>query len=177
MEVIRQYFPGLDSGQAERFEALAPLYAEWNAKINVISRKDIDQLYLRHVLHSLAIARIVSFRKGTSILDAGTGGGFPGIPLAILFPEPTFYLADSIGKKIKVVSEIYTSLGLKNVTVLNQRVESIDQRFDFLVSCAVTCLGAFYSRSEEHTYELQSLKRISYAIFCLKKPKNKTQTL
>src|SRR3546814_19821856 len=101
MEVIRQYFPGLDSGQAERFEALAPLYAEWNAKINVISRKDIDQLYLRHVLHSLAIARIVSFRKGTSILDAGTGGGFPGLSVHILFPKTTFYSDASIGMNKK----------------------------------------------------------------------------
>ncbi|QEC53306.1 16S rRNA m(7)G-527 methyltransferase [Anseongella ginsenosidimutans] len=145
MEVIRKYFPSLEATQSEQFEALEALYTDWNAKINVISRKDIDHLYERHVLHSLAIAKVNSFKDGTWVLDAGTGGGFPGIPLAILFPETSFYLADSIGKKIKVVKEVAESLGLKNVTAANQRVETIDRRFDFVISRAVTRLPEFYS--------------------------------
>lgn len=145
MEVILNYFPKLDAVQSERFEALEGLYRDWNTKINVISRKDIDQLYERHVLHSLAIAKVISFKSGTRVLDAGTGGGFPGIPLAIFFPETEFWLADSIGKKIKVVREVAARLGLKNVTAVNQRVEAIDREFDFVVSRAVTRLSPFYS--------------------------------
>ncbi|HYH55819.1 MAG TPA: 16S rRNA (guanine(527)-N(7))-methyltransferase RsmG [Anseongella sp.] len=144
MEVIRKYFPGLDARQRQQLEALEELYVRWNAQINVISRKDIAHLYERHVLHSLAIAKVLSFKSGTAVLDAGTGGGFPGIPLAILFPETTFYLVDSIGKKIKVVAEVAEGLGLKNVKAEKRRVEELQLQFDFVVSRAVTRLSEFY---------------------------------
>lgn len=120
-----------------------PLYAHWNEQINVISRKDIEQLYERHILHSLAIAKVIQFKKGTKILDVGTGGGFPGIPLAILFPEVDFLLVDSIGKKIKVVKEVAQALELKNLRALHSRAEQIDEKFDFVVSRAVTTLPDF----------------------------------
>lgn len=139
-KVIYEYFPGLDTGQKARFEALEALYLEWNARINVISRKDAGELYTRHVLHSLAIAKVCTFEPGARIMDVGTGGGFPGIPLAIMFPEAHFTLTDSIGKKIMVVTEIADALGLENVTPLNCRAEAIDQRFDYVVSRAVTAL-------------------------------------
>ncbi len=144
MELIKKYFPNLTSVQIKRFENLAPLYSEWNSKINVISRKDVDKLYERHVLHSLAIAKVINFIPGTRILDVGTGGGFPGIPLAILFSESEFLLVDSIGKKIKVVNEIKTSLKLENVKSLKSRAEEIDGEFDFVVSRAVTSMPVFY---------------------------------
>ncbi len=142
-ELIFKYFPNLEKVQKEQLTALGPLYSEWNQKINVISRKDIDNLYLHHVLHSLAIAKHTTFPSGSSILDVGTGGGFPGIPLAILYPNCNFYLCDSINKKIKVVNEVKDALGLKNVVAKPIRAEQIDQDFDFVVSRAVTDLSVF----------------------------------
>lgn len=141
MELIHKYFPSLTDKQAEQFAALQSLYEEWNAQINVVSRKDIDELYLRHVLHSLAIAKYTTFKPGASVLDFGTGGGFPGIPLAIMFPETGFTLVDSIGKKIKVVRAVRDALELKNVCAQAERVENIKGDFDFAVCRAVTRLG------------------------------------
>lgn len=143
MEIIEKYFPVLDTGQKLLFSMLYPLYSEWNAKINVISRKDIESLYERHVLHSLAIARFIRFSSGTQILDVGTGGGFPGIPLAIFFPEVHFHLVDSIGKKVKVVNEVVKTLDLKNVTAEQIRAEQLKDKYDFVVSRAVTSLPEF----------------------------------
>jgi 16S rRNA (guanine527-N7)-methyltransferase len=143
-DIVKKYFPDLTEKQLEQFELLFPLYKEWNEKINVISRKDIDNIMLHHVLHSLAIAKIVDFKPGTEILDVGTGGGFPGIPLAILFPECQFLLVDSTGKKIKVVEEIAKALGLQNVQAKHARAEDIDQDFEFVVSRAVTRITPFY---------------------------------
>ncbi|MFS8615429.1 MAG: 16S rRNA (guanine(527)-N(7))-methyltransferase RsmG [Solitalea sp.] len=145
MEVITNYFPDLDPGQLQQLASLKECYADWNAKINVISRKDIDHLYERHVLHSLAIARVISFKNDTAVLDAGTGGGFPGIPLAILFPRTRFLLVDSIGKKIRVVEDIADRLGLDNVRAAQERVENLKERFDFVISRAVTRLPVFYN--------------------------------
>lgn len=142
MEIIRKYFDDFTDTQLQQLGQLEELYKEWNEKINVISRKDIDALYEKHVLHSLAIAAVCSFNKGAQIVDIGTGGGFPGIPLAILFPEVEFLLSDSIGKKIKVVQEVAAAIGLKNVTAVHSRVEEIKGRtFDFAVSRAVAPLG------------------------------------
>ena len=137
MEIILKYFPDLTEEQRKQFAALYDLYIDWNSKINVISRKDIENLYEHHVLHSLGIAKIIQFRPGTSIMDLGTGGGFPGIPLAILFPETKFHLVDSIGKKVKVATEIANAIGLKNVTTRHCRAEEEKQLFDFVVSRAV----------------------------------------
>lgn len=138
MELIKKYFTGLTELQTQQFGQLFDLYKEWNDKINVISRKDIDNLYLHHVLHSLAIAKYIKFKSNSSVVDLGTGGGFPGIPLAILFPEVSFLLVDSIGKKIKVVDEVSAALELKNVTSLHGRVEEIKgKKFDFVVTRAV----------------------------------------
>jgi 16S rRNA (guanine527-N7)-methyltransferase len=144
LELILKYFPDLSPQQIEQFRQLQPLYADWNEKINVISRKDIDQLYERHVLHSLGIAKVLTFKPDTSILDVGTGGGFPGIPLAILFPECHFHLVDSIGKKIKIVQEIAGALELKNVRAEQNRVEKLQDTYDFIVSRAVTQLKEFH---------------------------------
>lgn len=143
MELIKKYFPELSKKQQKQFAALQDLYNEWNAQINVISRKDEDNFYERHVLHSLGIAKVMQFKDGSRILDIGTGGGFPGIPLAILFPECDFVLVDSIGKKIKVVNEVAQALGLKNVTGIHERAEKINEQFDFVVSRAVTAMPAF----------------------------------
>lgn len=140
---ITNYFPDLTEEQLTQFEKLDELYRLWNAQINVISRKDIDELYVKHVLHSLAIAKVVDFKKGTKILDVGTGGGFPGIPLAILYPECEFLLVDSIGKKIKVVNEVVLGLGLTNVKAKHARAEEIKQQFDFVVTRAVTRINNF----------------------------------
>ena len=142
-EVVFRYFPNLTDEQRVQFAQLGSLYQDWNLKINVVSRKDIDEIYLRHVLHSLGIAKIIEFQKGAEILDVGTGGGFPGIPLAIMFPECRFTLVDSIGKKIRVVEEVLQGLGLKNVTAINKRVEDINGQFDFIVSRAVAAMPTF----------------------------------
>ena len=141
MTEILKYFPNLTESQKQQFEQLMPLYTEWNEKINVISRKDMDNLYVHHVLHSLAIARVVAFKDGADILDLGTGGGFPGIPLAILYPSVNFVLVDGTAKKIRVVQEVSDALGLQNVTALAIRVEDLkDKKFDFVVTRAVTSL-------------------------------------
>lgn len=143
MELIDKYFPDLSDEQREKLARLKAVYEHWNNQINVISRKDMDDFYERHVLHSLAIAKVINFRPGTKILDIGTGGGFPGIPLAILFPECHFFLVDSIGKKIKVVKEVAAELGLKNVRAAHERAENIKEKFDFVVSRAVTAMPRF----------------------------------
>ena len=155
MLIIQKYFPELTPEQSSQFEALDALYHDWNSKINVISRKDIDNLYEHHVLHSLGIAELIRFRPGTRVLDLGTGGGFPGIPLAILFPEVHFHLVDSVGKKIRVCNEVITALGLQNVTTQHCRAEEIkygkgDPRFDFVVSRAVMPLADLVKISRPH---------------------------
>lgn len=142
-DLIFKYFPNLTEEQRNQFIQLESLYQDWNTKINVVSRKDIDELYLRHVLHSLGIAKIQEFIPGTSVLDVGTGGGFPGIPLAILFPDTRFTLVDAIGKKIKVVEEVVQGLGLNNVVTKNQRVEELKEQYDFIVSRAVAAMPTF----------------------------------
>ena len=143
-EIISKYFPNLTEKQKEQFGKLDELYRFWNAQINVVSRKDVDMLYIHHVLHSLAIAKVIRFRPDETVMDVGTGGGFPGIPLAILFPETRFHLVDSIGKKIKVVSEVSKALGLENLRASHARAEQVDERFDFIISRAVTQLKEFY---------------------------------
>lgn len=142
-ELILKYFPDLSENQKQQFDKLQELYAEWNAKINVISRKDLDSLYEKHVLHSLGIARVMNFSSNTKVLDIGTGGGFPGIPLAIMFPETHFTLVDSIGKKITVVKEVAAALELQNVTAIHARAEDIPGKFHFVVSRAVTQMPVF----------------------------------
>ena len=145
MTIIQKYFNDLTNEQLSQFAKLELLYKDWNSKINVISRKDIDELYLRHVLHSLSIAKLISFKDGTTILDVGTGGGFPGIPLAILFPNCRFHLVDSIQKKITVVNNVVKELDLKNVKTSCSRVEAISEKYDFVVSRAVTNMKDFVS--------------------------------
>ncbi len=137
MNIIQKYFTNLTGLQAEQFAQLEALYNDWNAKINVISRKDIQNLYEHHVLHSLGIAKVVNFKDGTTVMDLGTGGGFPGIPLAILFPNVQFHLVDSIGKKVKVANEVATAIGLKNVKFSHARAEEIKEQYDFVVTRAV----------------------------------------
>ncbi len=144
MQLVLKYFPDLSDDQKEKFSRLHELYSHWNSMINVISRKDIDLLYERHVLHSLGIAKVISFKESTRVLDIGTGGGFPGIPLAIMFPQTKFHLVDSIGKKIKVVHEITNALGLKNLTAEQERAENLKGKYDFVVSRAVTEFPQFY---------------------------------
>jgi 16S rRNA (guanine527-N7)-methyltransferase len=143
MQLILKYFPNLTEDQIDKFKHLESLYQDWNLKINVVSRKDIDELYLRHVLHSLGIAKVIHFKDGSKILDVGTGGGFPGIPLAILFPECSFHLVDSIAKKLKVVDEVVMGLGLTNVKTTHSRVEEIKGTYDFIVSRAVAAMPTF----------------------------------
>jgi len=143
MQIIHKYYPDLTEKQIQQFSDLQKLYEYWNVQINVISRKNIDELYTNHILHSLAIAKVIAFEKETKILDIGTGGGFPGIPLAILFPKAKFLLVDSIGKKIKVVNEISAALGLTNVRTMHERAENINETFDFVVSRAVTNMTDF----------------------------------
>lgn len=161
MEAILKHFPNLTDVQKEQFQQLDSLYHDWNEKINVISRKDIDALYIKHVLHSLGIAKIQSFEPGTFVLDVGTGGGFPGIPLAILFPETRFYLIDVIAKKIKVVQAVADALGLKNVKAEQIRAENVKGDFDFIVSRAVTNMPDFVSWvktkiKKQHKHELKN---------------------
>jgi len=158
--IILKYFPQLTEKQQEQFKQLGPLYQEWNNKINVISRKDIENLYINHILHSLAIAKVISFHPGATILDVGTGGGFPGIPLAILFPEAEFHLVDSIGKKITVVNEVAQGIGLQNVNAEQIRAEQVPYKYDFIVSRAVTRMSEFYGwvrakakKESEHTLD------------------------
>ena len=151
LELILKYFPDLTPLQVEQFTKLYDLYIDWNSKINVISRKDIEELYSRHVLHSLGIAKVIQFQPGATILDVGTGGGFPGIPLAILFPETQFYLIDIIAKKIKVVQEVAKGLGLKNVKAEQKRAELVKEEFDFIVSRAVTNMPDFVKWIKDKT--------------------------
>jgi 16S rRNA (guanine527-N7)-methyltransferase len=157
--IISSYYPSLSELQLQQFSQLMDLYRTWNERINVISRKDIDLLYERHVLHSLGIAKVMRFKPGTKILDVGTGGGFPGIPLAILFPECEFTLVDSIGKKIQVVKEVASALGLKNVKAFHMRAEEIKEQFDFVVSRAVTEFPVFYKwvKSKFRTQQMNEL--------------------
>jgi len=143
LELLLKYFPELTDHQQDQFAQLQHLYSDWNSKINVISRKDIDELYLRHVLHSLGIAKVQPFKEGCQILDVGTGGGFPGIPLAIMFPQCQFYLVDSIGKKLKVINAVSDAIGLTNVGTMHSRAEALDMRVDFIVSRAVTYMPTF----------------------------------
>jgi len=143
-EIIFRYFPDLTERQKEQFKSLDELYHYWNARINVISRKDIDNLYPHHILHSLGIAKVISFLPGEKVLDVGTGGGFPGIPLAILFPDTHFHLVDTIGKKIKVVNEVSQAIGLKNLAATHARAEQINGKFNFIISRAVTQLKEFH---------------------------------
>jgi len=143
MEVVLKYFPHLSNKQIEQFAALEGLYRYWNSQINLISRKDISDLYINHVLHSLSIAKVVHFTKNTKILDVGTGGGFPGLPLAVLYPDVDFLLVDSIGKKIKVVDQISIEIGLNNIRTMQERAENINEVFDFVVSRAVTNMTDF----------------------------------
>jgi 16S rRNA (guanine527-N7)-methyltransferase len=156
--IIQKYFT-LTPAQTESFVALGSLYADWNNKINVISRKDVENIYVNHILHSLGIAKVISFQKGCEVLDVGTGGGFPGIPLAILFPETQFHLVDSIGKKITVVKEVSKALGLKNVEAEQVRAEEIKRKYDFVVSRAVTRMKEFYGwvRSKSKSQSKHSL--------------------
>jgi len=167
IQIILKYFPDLSLNQKSNFEKLFDLYTFWNNQINVISRKDIDLIYERHVLHSLGIAKVISFRPGTKVLDVGTGGGFPGIPLAILFPETDFFLVDSIGKKIKVVNEISNALNLKNVRAKHCRAEDINEKFHFVVSRAVTEFPVFYSWIK-NKFLIQNLNDLKNGILYLK---------
>ncbi len=167
MDIVEKYFMGLSDKQVEQFRQLEGLYREWNEKINVVSRKDIDALSVHHVLHSLAIAKVISFKVGTKVLDVGTGGGFPGIPLAIMFPEVDFFLVDSIGKKIKVVEAVAGALGLKNVTARQVRVETMKEKFDFIVSRAVTAFPAFVALTRNRIRE-NSFNNLANGILYLK---------
>ncbi|MCF6307964.1 MAG: 16S rRNA (guanine(527)-N(7))-methyltransferase RsmG [Flavobacteriaceae bacterium] len=167
MKLLLSYFPNLTETQIAQFEQLQELYQDWNLKINVVSRKDIDELYLRHVLHSLGIAKVQEFLPGSKILDVGTGGGFPGIPLAILYPEVRFHLVDSIGKKIKVVEEVVQGLGLKNVKATNARVETVNEQYDFVVSRAVAQMETFV-RWVKNSVEKKSKHELKNGILYLK---------
>ncbi len=167
MEEILRYFPELTDSQRKQFAQLFELYTDWNSKINVISRKDIDNLYLHHVLHSLAIAEVIKFKKNSAILDVGTGGGFPGIPLAILFPECSFTLIDSIGKKIKVGQEVTTSIGLHNVKLKHLRVQEEQGKFDFVVSRAVMSLSDLVTLVRKNIAKRQQ-NSIPNGLICLK---------
>ena len=168
MDLILKYFPDLTETQKEQYAALFDLYKDWNSKINVISRKDIDNLYEHHVLHSLAIAKILKFRPGTSIVDVGTGGGFPAIPLAIMFPDSTFHLVDSIGKKIKVATEISNAIGLTNTTFRHCRIEEEKAKFDFVVSRAVMPLADLVRLSQKNVQNKEQKNSLPNGLICLK---------
>ncbi|MGB5244086.1 MAG: 16S rRNA (guanine(527)-N(7))-methyltransferase RsmG [Lutimonas sp.] len=167
MEAISKYFTDLSEQQVMQFNKLKALYEEWNQKINVISRKDMDELYERHVLHSLGIAKVQAFLPGSKVLDIGTGGGFPGIPLAILFPDTQFFLVDSIGKKITVVKEVSHALDLKNVKAIHERAENVKGEFDFIVSRAVTRMDDF-TKWTKHKIRKKSLHELPNGILYLK---------
>jgi len=167
MKEITKYFINLSERQLDQFDKLSHLYSEWNDEINVISRKDMDELYERHVLHSLGIAKVQTFLPGAQVMDIGTGGGFPGIPLAILFPETNFLLVDSIGKKITVVKEVAQALDLKNVQAIQERAENVKGEFDFIVSRAVTRMDDF-TKWTKHKIRKKSLHELSNGILYLK---------
>ena len=167
MEIILKYFPDLTEEQRKQFAALYDLYTDWNSKINVISRKDIENLYEHHVLHSLGIAKVIQFRPGTKVMDLGTGGGFPGIPLAILFPETKFHLVDSIGKKVRVATEVANAIGLKNVTFRHARAEEEKQLFDFVVSRAVMPLADLVKIARKNIKKEQQ-NALPNGLICLK---------
>lgn len=166
-EIIIKYFDGLTLEQQRQFKALGNLYEDWNAKINVISRKDADNLYEHHVLHSLGIAKVINFKPGTMVMDLGSGGGFPGIPLAIFFPEVMFHLIDSIGKKIRVATEISQSIGLKNVSFAHERAEEEKAKFDYVVSRAVMPLGDLVKLAKKNIKKQQQ-NALPNGIICLK---------
>jgi 16S rRNA (guanine527-N7)-methyltransferase len=165
--IIFNYFPDLSEKQKSQFAQLGPLYKEWNEKINVISRKDIDNLYINHILHSLAIAKVIQFKPEASILDVGTGGGFPGLPLAILFPKVEFHLVDSIGKKITVVKEVAEAIGLENMSAEQIRAEQVKFKYDFIVSRAVTRMREFYGWVQ-HKVKVESKHSLDNGILYLK---------
>ena len=167
IDIILKYFPDITDAQKERFSALYDLYADWNSKINVISRKDIENLYTHHVLHSLAIAKLIKFTDGTAIMDVGTGGGFPGVPLAIMFPKCEFLLVDSIGKKIKVATEISGAIGLTNVKSRHCRAEEVKEKFDFVVSRAVMALPDLVKIVRKNI-SLEQHNALPNGIICLK---------
>ena len=167
MEEIRKYFPHLTAQQIEQFKALGQLYPEWNEKINVISRKDIDNLYTNHILHSLSIAKFTDFKPGSTILDMGTGGGFPGIPLAIMFPECKFHLVDRTGKKIKVASDIASQIGLTNVTFQHGDVAEVKEKFDFVMSRAVMQLDSLIPLIRKNIKK-ECINSIPNGLICLK---------
>lgn len=167
MELIDKYFPSLTEEQRSQYDALYDLYLDWNSKINVISRKDIENLYEHHVLHSLGIACVIRFKPGTEVMDLGTGGGFPGIPLAIMFPEVHFHLVDSIGKKVKVATEVAAAIGLKNVTFQHARAEEVKDKFDFVVSRAVMPL-ADLARLVKKNILKKSINALPNGLICLK---------
>ncbi len=167
MQLIEKYFPNLTDTQKQQFDALFDLYNEWNAKINVISRKDIENLYLHHVLHSLGIAKIIQFKPGTTLMDVGTGGGFPGIPLAIFFPECTFHLVDRIGKKVKVAQEVANAIGLTNVTFRHCGVEEEKTKYDFVVSRAVMPLNDLVKLVRKNIRKEQ-MNGLPNGLICLK---------
>lgn len=167
MNLIQKYFKGLNEEQITQFNSLQALYEDWNLQINVVSRKDIDELYLRHVLHSLGIAKVIQFQENAKIIDVGTGGGFPGVPLAILFPKTQFTLVDSIGKKIKVVNEVVAGLRLKNVKTHHQRVEENTDKYDFIISRAVARMDAF-TRWTKGKVKKKSTHKLKNGILYLK---------